>query len=1480
MLLTMAPTVAFAADNEGTQEHPWDISADGEGNSVTAYLQSNDNNTYTLNISGSGAMKDFTLSSSDGIWKSDAPWYSALTVDSETKHYPITAVEIGDNITHIGGAAFASLAIPEISFKQNVTSYGAYAYIACTAATTVDWTNFSLDTIPEGLLYGCTALRTFKNGDAVSADYTLMLPSTVTGIGTSAFYGCTSLIRADLTNLSKSVGLNAFMGCTALKQVTLPKTVDESCVGSYFGIGCFNTSAIETITLPENVTTISDDMFKRCGLLTDVKTTSSIQTIGQEAFFCDGQSVGKTVAPWSSFVGSNLDLSGVTTIGQSAFNSCSSLKSVIRLDSIRNLGERAFGDCSSVQVVDMSKAGNSITFASNAFTQLGNDSVIYVASNLDSLAGIYSRDMTALAVTNGGTFSDSATFTVGTLATPVKDNSVFGGWYTKDGTNGDWGNKVTSSTKLTAGATYYAMWNTAVLRGDCGAADNEDNVHWELTTNSDDTYTLTISGTGAMADYIGNITRNDATQPWRESQTGVAPSAISKVVVESGVTNIGKFACNGLNHVKEYDIGANVNTISQWALETSAAKVFNVNGNTNFKTDNNGVLFSKDGTTLIAYPGGSAEQDKYAVPSDVAAIADGAFVGCPIKKLTIGNNVKTKLPSWSFNGGVLEELDVNCPFGNSTFARITTLKKVTLDDSITEIPQMAFLECKGLQTVSIPSGLTKIGTQAFFGCSSLRNVTLPASLTEIGHQAFRDCDELTSITFPDSLEKVGNQAFTNCKGLKSLEFPDSLMEIGESAFSGCTELTYISYGSGIDDIGGNAFGGCTGVKVIDLHRATKIGERYDNGDHSDGSDPALTHACIKDVQYVKYYLRTVNQANSVKGNLEWGNNVAGGGNTTNTYYILTATDAVPDYTGKTVTPTRAGYTFGKWKEVTVSQGSPTEKIVYTDDNSWSLASPTVTVSPASANTYVGDSEVTLTAKVSKPVHGFNYSYQWYSNTSSSTEDGTVISEATRATYSPNITAAGTTYYYCVVTVKNGSDTAVATTEVIPVTAAKQAGSVMISNNKTTATYGDKPFTFTYTANKAATVTSSNPSVATVRDNNGTVTVTIVGAGTTEISVSFDADTNCSAASDKFTLTVNKATPAISISADPATMSGSGTVKLTVTKVPTDAVVSVTCDDTSVEVKNNNDGTYTVALPNTTKTYNFKAALAESANYTAADSTCTVSVTRRSSSSGSSSSNLTYSVTTLSKSENGKVSLDKSTAKKGDTVTVTVTPDAGYQLDKLTVTDKNGNVLKLTDKGDGKYSFTMPDGKVEIKAVFAKKVETSPFGDVSTDAYYYKAVQWAQEKGITDGISSDLFGPKQPCTRSQIVTFLWRAAGSPEPKGTAAGMTDVVPDSYYAKAVAWAVENGITTGTAEGTFSPDATCTRAQAVTFLARAQNAKATGKTAFSDVPAESYFADAVAWAQANGVTTGTSETTFSPDNDCTRAQIVTFLYRANQGT
>ena len=246
-----------------------------------------------------------------------------------------------------------------------------------------------------------------------------------------------------------------------------------------------------------------------------------------------------------------------------------------------------------------------------------------------------------------------------------------------------------------------------------------------------------------------------------------------------------------------------------------------------------------------------------------------------------------------------------------------------------------------------------------------------------------------------------------------------------------------------------------------------------------------------------------------------------------------------------------------------------------------------------------------------------------------------------------------------------------------------------------------------------------------------------------------------------------------------------------------------------------------------------------------------------------------------KTENGAITVSPKSASKGDTVTITVKPDKGYELDTLKVLDQNGDKVKLTEK-DGKYTFKMPDSKVEIQATFVKESEISPFGDVSTDAYYYEAVKWAQKKGITGGIGNDLFGPNQPCTRAQIATFLWRAAGSPEPKNMSS-FSDVPTDSYYAKAVAWAVENGITTGTGDGKFSPNAPCTRAQSVTFLYRASGSPAVSDSAvFADVEANAFYADAVAWAVANGVTNGTTSSTFSPDNGCTRAQIVTFLYRA----
>ena len=262
----------------------------------------------------------------------------------------------------------------------------------------------------------------------------------------------------------------------------------------------------------------------------------------------------------------------------------------------------------------------------------------------------------------------------------------------------------------------------------------------------------------------------------------------------------------------------------------------------------------------------------------------------------------------------------------------------------------------------------------------------------------------------------------------------------------------------------------------------------------------------------------------------------------------------------------------------------------------------------------------------------------------------------------------------------------------------------------------------------------------------------------------------------------------------------------------------------------------------------------------------------------SSSDPTYSVT-VDKTENGSVTVSPKSASKGSAVTITVKPDSGYTLETLTAIDSKGKEIQLTDKGEGKYTFTMPAGKVEVKATFMEDNSMlNFFYDVPNGAYFYEAVKWAVKNGITTGVGNDLFAPEQPCTRAQIVTFLWRAAGSPEPK-TASSFTDVPASAYYAKAVAWAVENGITNGMTATTFAPDATCTRGQSVTFLYRALKGTASGSTNFTDVKSDAFYADAISWAVANNVTNGTSNTTFSPNADCTRAEIVTFLYRAYQG-
>lgn len=371
------------------------------------------------------------------------------------------------------------------------------------------------------------------------------------------------------------------------------------------------------------------------------------------------------------------------------------------------------------------------------------------------------------------------------------------------------------------------------------------------------------------------------------------------------------------------------------------------------------------------------------------------------------------------------------------------------------------------------------------------------------------------------------------------------------------------------------------------------------------------------------------------------------------------------------------------------------------------------------------------------------------------------------------------------------------------------------------------------------------------------------AGTYTVTAKYEDDTHIG--TKPATLTVSKATPTGAPTCTKITTSG---------KTLADAPLAIGTIAPAGGTLAWDMAATTVVAANTA--YGWTYTPADTANYKALTGSLTPYAVSSGGGGGGGSYTTSYTVS-VDKTVNGTITVSPKSASKGDTVTITVKPDKGYELDTLKVLDKNGDKVKLTEK-NGKYTFTMPAGKVTVKGSFVEEAPEQIFTDVPVDAYCYEAVKWAAEKGITGGVGNKLFGSNDPCTRAQIVTFLWRAAGSPGPK-TMSGFSDVPADSYYAKAVAWAVENGITGGTGDGKFSPDATCTRAQAVTFLYRASGAPAvSGNAAFSDVATNAYYAAAVKWAEKNGITGGIGGGLFGSDNNCTRAQIVTFLYRNYQ--
>ena len=980
------------------------------------------------------------------------------------------------------------------------------------------------------------------------------------------------------------------------------------------------------------------------------------------------------------------------------------------------------------------------------------------------------------------------------------------------------------------------------MNGNCGATE-EDHVTWALTKNTDGTtYTLTISGDGAMADYaVGKA-------PWHVALSEAANcKQINQIELLSGLTHIGDnaFLQASVTDVEIPDTVISIGTNAFWNCNTIqtilpasvrelgatafyGTFVVNVDANSPYfcSEEDGKVLYNKDKTTLYQVSQDCAGY--FTIPSTVMTINDFAMNGCAkvIGELVIPNSVQT--------------------IGRSAFEG-TGFTSLNLGNSVKEIGASAFYKCAAMTgDLVIPTSVTTIGENAFastdfngkldfqaqieefpaaiFKGLEFTSVSFSDSVKTIGDRAFENCKLLTTVTFGQGLETIGSFAFEGSGISGELTFPDSLKRIKAYAFSNCLGITEIDFPEGNATIEYAAFTGDTGVQKIKIPLSEIQFDKLNN----------RGYYIFTNYSQNKLETIVVGTAPSENSMSLFSNSLAG----LKTIVIGTDVSKI----------NRSAFALA---ESLKSALYPSDLDI---DNEWNDNHHLIDVGTkytVVANGNMGQNTEQAMLKFVTP-EGKTCPTVTYLSTNES---------AVRVDEVGNIKAVGSVGQKATIKAQYDGTTFAK----VDVTIGTSAGEDFYSIDPVIADQ-----TYTGTELKPAVKVTKNGEVIETGYSVEYSANTNVGTATATVKV---GDTVIGTA----TFNIVKATPTIAISADQTSLTGSGTVKLTITGVPVEGSVTVTCDN-GITVTPNEGGTFSATLPNETKTYTFTATYAGNDNHEKASGTCQVSVTRRSSSGGSSSSGRSYAVSAPS-TKNGDVTVSPKNASKGDRVTITVTPDKGYELDSLTVKDASGNKLKLTDKGNGKYTFTMPGSKVTVSAEFVEEQAASIFADVPTDAYYAKAVEWAVKKGITNGKANGLFGSNDPCTRGQIVTFLWRAAGSPAPKGTAKVPADVLPGSYCYDAVAWALENGITNGLADGTFGVNNTCTRGQSVTFLFRAIGKLVDSKAEFSDVLTDSYYANAVAWAVENGVTNGIGDGLFGPDNSCTRAQIVTFLFRAYQG-
>ena len=1238
-------------------------------------------------------------------------------------------------------------------------------------------------------------------------------------------------------------------------------------------------ASVEYENATYSVTAIGQDAFRSCVDLGAVTVPSSVKAIGQTAFGYIGSPFNMGKNTFSITLNEGLE-----TIGAEAFIGSRKLKSIHIPASVTTLGPEIFQNCTNLNTVTFAEDSKLTAIPASCFycNAPGSLSSITLPAGLTSIGygAFCNTKLKSIHIPDGVTEIPDNAFYNTTLETVTGLDGVtkigksafertrLTGEFTIPNTVTEIGPKAFSSTTFTevvfeAGSQLTTLGSSAFLG--C----------WNLTEIAfPDTVTELPEKVLEGCSKLTSVTLPDniTTIP---ANAFKSCSSLTKIEIPESVTEMDATAFSGCTSLKNIDVGESTHFVTK-----------------------DGILYNGDKTKLLRVF--NYADTTYEIPDSVTTIAEGALVGTTITEVTFPeNSARTVIAENMFKG-------------------CSNLTSITLPGSLQTIEDYAFFSCTGLTNMVIPEGVTAIGRAAFSGANKLETIQLPSTLTSLGRNAFINCSSLKSVVLPDQLEVIEYGTFQRCSNLESVKLPKNLREIGESAFYDADALTSIQIPEGTTTIGTEAFASSGLTYAVVPASVVSIGADAfpafgractfvmmptaftitGSGNNIYGSTPIRQEVKVycpvsmverhKDMLYNKdlgkvigYDLSLMDASLSEGSTYELVNITAPDGVTLATF---SNNEQVATVTGKTVTGVSEGTAIItaqlKVGEVVVMEDTCTITVTAEGAVLPTVKEPetntdkiTDTDDKKTAGDVAGSvaADETITSAAQSAANSLN------SDTAKQEE---LKKEATEQGLNPGegetVNLYTQTYLNIEATelAKDESDNVTSITlnitpmmQVVASTATNSADIKLDSNGETNAVVVQDP--------KPLTIRTEAEITVTLPENFKSQPVFVRHEASNDRTYFYQAtaDGNCTLTFTSyhgfspFTFSLNNEAVAF--------VDGIGYASF-------QEAVNAAADGDVVEVFNDDNLTATVSgssrtitVKNSTRS-EITVTLNGQAMTLADNATQEYTYTRPSGGGGGGSSVTTYAINTPSKVNNGTIKVSPTRASKGTTVTITVTPDEGYELAKLTVTDKNGETVKLTDKGNGKYTFTMPASAVEVEVSFQEIVvePDNPFTDVYESDYYYDAVLWAVENGVTAGTGADTFSPNAAVSRAQMVTFLWRAHGSPKATGINP-FTDVSTSDYYYDAVLWAVANGVTAGTSATTFSPNADVTRAQAVTFQWRAAGSPAASSNGFGDVDADTWYYDAVSWAVANGVTSGTGGNNFSPNVVVSRAQAVTFLYR-----